>query len=393
MHRLLLFATASFALSAAGRAQCARADALAAYESEWLGTETTLAELDWSGSVVGCDPGEPSTLALDHALRRVNYYRDACGLPPVTLNPEWNQKAQAAAVMMDSANANDHYPEPDYPCYTEDGREAAGKSNLYWGRWGAGAVAGYIEDPGENNGPVGHRRWILFPPQQEIGMGFTSGADAMWVIGGPKSRPETPNGIAWPPSGYVPARLVHPRWSFSRHRADFKSATVSLTGPRGEDIPVTINEIKNGFGDNTLVWEPDMRLIDNNPEDDEAYQVRIDNVIEGGEPRSYAYTVIAMAVDKPGCTARLISSTETATPRTPEANLAYHPASRQLVLSGDSGEYEVFLSDEVGRTILRARIGLDLPLAVGQLPRGVYVAHLRPRGGSAQGLAHRFAVL
>ena len=392
MTRILLTVAAGVSLSAAARAQCERAEALAAYESEWLATNTTTAELAWTGAVVGCDPGEPSELARDHALRRVNYYRAACGLPPVTLDAEWSRKAQAAAVMMDSANANDHYPEPDYPCFTEDGRQAAGKSNLYTGRWGAHAVAGYIEDPGAHNGAVGHRRWILFPPQQQIGMGFTSGADAMWVVGGPKSRPATPEGVAWPPSGYVPAALVHPRWSFAQHRADFSAATVTLTGPRGEDIPLTVNEIENGFGDNTIVWEPDMSLVDTDPEYDEAYRVRIDNVVEGGVPRSYAYTVIAMAVGKPGCTAQLVSSTGAAAP-TPPA-IAYHPGGRELVVRGEVGEHDVLVSDEVGRVLLRGRVAAGAPLSVRHLPRGVYVAQLlRPQSAGGPAQAHRFAIL
>lgn len=381
----------SLACAAACLAQdCDRSRALAAYESEYLGTNTTRTQLAWTGSADDCDPGEPSALAVDHALRRVNYYRAACGLPPVQLNAEWSAKAQQAALMMHAEGGNDHSPDSNYACFTGDGRQAAGKSNLYTGSWGAHAVAGYIRDPGANNWAVGHRRWILHPPKQFIGMGFTDRADAMWVIGGPNDRPDTPDGVAWPPAGYVPSGLVHPRWSFSRHRADFKGAQVTMTGPRGEAIPLTQNELKGGFGDNTLVWEPDMSFVDTAPETDEAYEVRIAGVLEGEEPKTYTYTVIAMAVGKPGCTAQLVSST--AESRGATARVAYRLASEELFLTGGEGEYEVLLTDEVGRTRSRGRISPGTPLRVGRLPRGIYVAQLHTHSGSGETGAVRFAV-
>ena len=48
---------------------------------------------------------------------------------------------------------------------------AAGKSNLFLGRSGAGAIAGYMDDPGSGNTAAGHRRWIIDPRQTTMGSG------------------------------------------------------------------------------------------------------------------------------------------------------------------------------------------------------------------------------
>ena len=374
---------------------CGREAALEAYRTEILATRTTPAQLAWTGDAAACDPGAPSPLAVEHALRRVNYFRAAAGLGPVTVDAGWSAKAQAAALMMHAEGRSDHFPDTAYACYTDAGREAAGKSNLYVGRWGGDAVVGYVEDPGDNNAAVGHRRWILHPPKERIGLAFTDRADAMWVVGGAGPRPDTPDGVAWPPAGYVPAPLIFERWSFSRHRADFSSAAVAMTGPDGAPIALTQNEVTDGFADNTLVWEPDLGEagVRRNPTEDLSYTVTVTGVVEGGEPTSYSYVVTAMAVDVEGCEGRIASGVAdgltAAAPR-----VGYRRATGELTFDGVSagaGGFEATVFDELGRAVGGGRLAAGGTVAVGRLRRGVYLARLRAPDGRVSA-ATRFAV-
>ena len=128
------------------------------------------------------------------------------------------------------------------------------------------------------------RVYALHPPD------FYHGSNAIWVfanIGG--ARPASPEWVAWPPPGYVPYPVVYARWSFSRPSADFSASTVTMT--RGADA-IALNRltIANGYGDNTIVWEP-QGLPGGAPESDTVYTVQIGNVKVGAETRSYSYHV------------------------------------------------------------------------------------------------------
>jgi len=105
------------------------------------------------------------------------------------------------------------------------------------------------------------------------------------------ARPETRDGfVAWPSPGYVPYMLAFPRWSFSYPRADFKDATVTLMKD-GSRINLAIRNVKNGYGENTLVWEPAANTHQK-PSQDTAYQVLIENVSVEHQVREFDYEVI-----------------------------------------------------------------------------------------------------
>lgn len=253
----------------------------------------------WTGDHASCDPGTTSQAFRDAVVLRINYFRAMAGVPAgVLLSDEYNGKAQQAALMMSVNGQLSHDPPPSWTCYTAEGDEAAGSSNLYLGRFGWSAVSGYMQDSGSGNYFVGHRRWILYPQTQFMGTGdipSVSGywsSNALWVFDqdnmwGP--RPDTREEyVAWPPPGYVPYQVVFARWSFSYDDADFSGASVSMTSG-GADVPVDVQSVVNGYGENTLVWEPDATF--DAPTSDETYSVQINDVLIDGVSRDFAYDV------------------------------------------------------------------------------------------------------
>lgn len=255
----------------------------------------------WTGNHAACGVGTTTEAFRASILQRINYFRSMAGIPPLRgLDDTYNVKAQAAALLM-SANRNlDHYPDSSWTCYTEDGREGAGSSNLYLGVYGPSAISGYIRDPGSGNYFVGHRRWILYPQTQVMGTGDIPphdsypAANALWVFDQDNMgsiRPQTREAyVAWPPPGYVPYQVVTFRWSFAYPKADFSQATVTMTRA-GEPLAAQINTPVNGYGENTLVWEPQM-TFGTPPAGDTLYSVTVSNVVIDSQPHTFTYNII-----------------------------------------------------------------------------------------------------
>ena len=61
----------------------------------------------------------------------------------------------------------------------------------------------------------------------------------------------------------------------------------------GARIPVTLQRIQNGYGDNTLVWKV-KGLPTSTPVEDETYSVTISGVSIGGSTRTFSYEVTVM---------------------------------------------------------------------------------------------------
>ena len=283
--------------------------------SPWLDTQNRAASMQfylndygpenepmgWTGDHANCQPGTTSTAYMQAILTRINFFRTMAGIPAITgFQEEYNEKAQAAALMMSVNNRLSHSPDAGWKCYSDSGREGAGSSNLFLGRSGPSAITGYVYDPGANNYPVGHRRWILYPQTQTMGVGNipagggNSTANALWVFDRENmwgERPETRDGfVAWPPRGYLPYLLAFPRWSFSYPGADFKDATMIMMKD-GSSMDLTIQDVRNGYGENTLVWEPDPNTQER-PSQDVVYKVSIMDVMVKGQAVKFEYEVI-----------------------------------------------------------------------------------------------------
>jgi hypothetical protein len=267
------------------------------------------AAVGWTGSHAGCIAGETAAAFRQAIQLRINYFRAMAGAPAVVqLDDVYSAKAQQAALMMSANGQLSHNPPPSWLCYTAEGAQAAGSSNLYLGAFGPAAITGYVYDPGSGNYAVGHRRWILYPQTQRMGtgdippVGGARSSNALWVFDEHmwQPRPQTREEyVAWPPPGYVPYQVVFPRWSFSYAGANFSQAVVEMSAG-GQAIPVAVQPVVNGYGENTLVWEPGLSF-GSPPGADTAYDVAVGGVVIGGAPRDFSYRVI---VFDPGPLAR-----------------------------------------------------------------------------------------
>ncbi|MBN1477897.1 hypothetical protein JXA47_14175 [Candidatus Sumerlaeota bacterium] len=272
-----------------------RADVVNFWNTVYMASEGVDAE--WSGDVASCTAGTTSAAHHEATLRRVNFFRAMVGLPDnVTFDAVYSAKCQEAALMMIAEGALNHYPSTSWACYTEDGYQGASHSNLALGQHGPAAIDLYMSDTGASNTAVGHRRWILFPPQLLMGSGSTTatfgfyhGSNALWVLGTRGERPVDPACVPWPPEGFVPYQIVYGRWSFSHHEADFSPANVTMT--QGVNpIDLTVVHRGGGYGDPTIVWEPS-GLPSGAPAADTTYDITISNVIINTELRAFSYSV------------------------------------------------------------------------------------------------------
>ena len=259
----------------------------------------------WTGSRASCSAGTTSQAFRDAVVARINFFRAMAGVPDeVTLSATYNAKAQQAALMMSANSQLSHSPPATWTCYSADGATAAGSSNLALGNYGWGAINAYMKDSGSNNTAAGHRRWILYPQTQNMGTGDIPpdggwAANALWVFDGRygTARPPTRDTfVAWPPPGFVPYQVVYPRWSFSYPSANFSQASVTMTQGQ-QAVPVSLEAVANGYGENTLVWIPNGMSASGSwpqPSADTIYTVTISNVIVSGVPRSFTYDVVVM---------------------------------------------------------------------------------------------------
>jgi hypothetical protein len=273
----------------------------------------------WVGSISPCNAGNTAQAFQDATINRVNLYRALAGLPGniSEFSSAGGQQAdnQQAALMFVANGALSHTPPNTWTCYTSAGATGAGNSNIALGM-GAGfnfngptAIDGYMDDNG--NVSVGHRRWILYPPQTQMSDGDVdstassnnNSSDALWILGPWGSRPSTPNGEPWPSSGYIPWQLLPSNstyWSLSLQNANFGAANVSMTR-NGVPLTVAIQAfVNNGqptgsfAGDNTIVWIPTGATYAK-PTQDVAYAITVSGITGNsgatGVPASVSYTV------------------------------------------------------------------------------------------------------
>ena len=284
-----------------------RAAVVASYQTQLqplLGIPT-----GWDGSLQECRAGEPSAQSQDAVLSAVNYMRSLAALPEVTLNPDLSRKSQQAALIMAANDIISHDLARSLRCWTEAGYAGAKNGNLALGfGYGPGslasttgprAVVNYMDDPGQGNGLVGHRRWLLYQSLAEIGNGDTDTSNSIYVLGDRRRNPAR-IWVPWPTSGYFPRELEPGgRWSISHPRADFRRAKVTVTTPQGK-IEVRAYPVAAGFGDNTLSWDMDLPpAYASDPSADYPVTVKVTGIRMGGKKvtKEWTTTLIKAASD------------------------------------------------------------------------------------------------
>lgn len=221
--------------------------------------QTQAATRGWTGDTGTCVAGTTNQAWRDASLARLNFYRELCGLDNVTEDSTMSVSTQAGALMITANNFLTHNFESTALCFTTEGDLSNQQSNIFIGSQGSAAIDGFIDDFGDNNAVVGHRRWKLYPHLEFVGMGDTGettdpaiGNNVM-VLGQNRANGQTslqsartrtePAFVAWPNAGYVPASLLPSsrRWSLTRVTStDFSSATVTINGVSAA-VTATVN--------------------------------------------------------------------------------------------------------------------------------------------------------
>ncbi len=273
---------------------------------------STVKQIDWNGSVKKCEAGTLGKDILQKAKDRINYFRLACGLEPITFNDSYNEMCQEAALIMTANGQLSHTPPKSWKCYSEKGFLGAKNANLgisdFTNFQEMAFVTGFILDYGEFNKTVSHRKWLLNSRSVEMGYGNTGAHEAIYVTGVSQDRAkQAPGYIAYPPAGHYPYKLIFEKWSFSipyGEKADFEKAKVEMYDGNGKKMKVKILSVTDPwYFDPAIVWQAESLFTEDeikylkNSLLEKGYvgkeiTVKIRNVRINEEIRNFEYKVI-----------------------------------------------------------------------------------------------------
>jgi Cysteine-rich secretory protein family len=301
----------------------------------------------WAGDVAACRPGTVDVAYRQSMIDRVNVFRRLARLAPVSLHEatsERHDRTQAAALLMAANDGLSHQPPANWKCFDTAfagstvglfGRDGADRSNLALSSneeyAGNAVIDAYMTDAGNGNVAVAHRRAVLDPAQTRMAVGVIPASVAPgvhvaahalgWIDFSTRTGANaTPEGVAWPPAGYVPFQLLPSesnRWSFQYPHADFSAATVSIAIDGAPPVAVTAFDFRSGVPDNdprgapscpvgarcvpedAIVFRPPLDRAGINGvsytspgTSDKTYVVAIDGIAgPAGVPQSVRYTV------------------------------------------------------------------------------------------------------
>lgn len=324
-----------------------RSDVLSFYNCVYSQSESYASHVNWTGNVATGVPGTTSAVFKEDVRRRVNFYRALAGVEAdVAFDNALSAKDQDAALIFAANLALSHLVTDAWIYYTANGAEAAASSNvsLQWGdlnatvkSYGPPAVDAYMIDNGATTDPtenraVGHRRWLLYGPQQTMGTGdipsttvtrsgttFEVSTNALWIKGPYKSSYDA-KAVPWPSAGYFPFPLMPARWSFTYPGADFSGAAVTMTLGGTALTGTIVSKTDTGRGDNTIVWEPNG--LPPAITSDTVCTVTVSGYTVSGTSKSNTYTV---RLFNPGVLGDSVSISGTAAPFVTGGNYTFNP--------------------------------------------------------------------
>ncbi|MFC5531480.1 S-layer homology domain-containing protein [Cohnella yongneupensis] len=193
---------------------------------------------------------------IQDGVNAVNFYRFISGLPyDLKATAALNAQAQYGAVLLAATGYLTHTPKKisDMPDdFYKQGYDSTSSSNIY-SSYGyddhivARSIDAYMEDSDVGNlDRVGHRRWILNPPLQEIGIGQAESADdtsfsALQVFDMNRKTKVDYHYIAYPAAGLFPIEAfgANYAWSVSINPDEFAD-------PIKKNIQVTLKRQRDG---------------------------------------------------------------------------------------------------------------------------------------------------
>ena len=229
-------------------------DPVAEMCAEWGTRRANRTEGLWSGNVATCDPGTLDATGRQNILDAVNAHRWLAGQSDVAQDARLNAMAQECSLMMRANSRLSHNPGTDWACYSTDGADSAGSSNISTAQ-GVLSVDMYMVDFGAGNqASLGHRRWILANGLGPIGVASTDRHSCLQVIGG--SGPDEKDWVAWPPEGLIPMDVFDAvfgenvddtGWSIQSDTIALNGATVTVTRD-GLDLAVDTRDLLQWYG-------------------------------------------------------------------------------------------------------------------------------------------------
>ena len=229
-------------------------------------TEAGIPTYQWNGYADSCIAGSMPKSVMESAERRVNYFRRTAGLnSPVVFTIQNNAYCMSAALMCEANKSMSHEPSDGWRCYIPAGLDALKQGII--SKDGNPAIA-ITAAMGQNHPSVGNRRWLLSPKTQYMGIGTSKTYSVIYALDQSRlidSNQYKNQFIAWPPAKDCPKMLIFKKWSFSID-SDLKGAVVEMQDAQGNPIELKQEAVVNGYGMNTLVWEPTINLksLDNN---------------------------------------------------------------------------------------------------------------------------------
>lgn len=294
-------------------AQCDRSTIINDYLTNYQPNDFTVNELNWTGNISNCIPGNYNANINTKMLNRLKFLRRLCALDDnVSFVGSLNTKCRKATLMFEANENISHCFDTDNPpcstwqCTSEDAFLAAQQSNLVYADWDYDDPFDlYILEEGSFNDAVPHLRWLLYSKGKTFGNAVSPNSNVLYIYDNFNNASNNQKEyIAFPPEGFVPAPLIKNKWFFAIPDADFSNATVTIKDKNGNNIPLTITARNGSYGDKAITWI--INNIDTNNSYDVRYTVTINNVINSLF-NTYTYTIIvAQPVHPPACPPNLV---------------------------------------------------------------------------------------